>query len=104
VGCERLHELALEVEERAQSYALGEGAFGAQVVVLQVDRLQPRVAAAEVVALLKAVHDALLGHPVDSVGDRCWVVAHAVEHLAPLGEDLGDLVGRGHAAAPSRST
>ena len=50
----------------------------------------------ERVSLLKALNDTEFGHPVDPVGDRVGVVAHAVEHLAPLGEEPGDLLGRGH--------
>ena len=59
------------------------------VVVLQVERPQARVAPRQPVALLVADEQALLGHPVELVGQPGTVGLEAVQHVLPAPDDLG---------------
>ena len=89
------------VDEDVEADAKGQALVGAQVVVLQIERLQPGVVGAGAVPFGEALDEPLLGHPVDLVGDGGGVAFEPLQdglpqrqHLATdLGADRGQPVG-----------
>ena len=67
----------------------GQAALRPEVVVLEVDRLELGRRRRQAVAVGVALDEALLGDPVDPVGDIERVALEAGEHVLPLGEHVG---------------
>ena len=66
-----------------QADPVGQALAGPQVVVLEVERLEPGVAGAQAVALGVAVDQAVLGDPVDESATVGRIALEAGEHRLP---------------------
>ena len=65
------------VDDRLQADAVSQALAGAEIVVLQIERLQPGIGDLQTVPLGVALDQSLLGDPIDNIGNRSTIGTRA---------------------------